>query len=505
MGTGIADLITQLEVDAGDLLAETRGGGGLTAHRAQAYTHGSRLSVFLEEILEFSPWSAQREIVVAVDGPDPVNRLCVYGANSVGKDALLARLALWWVYARDGLVLITAPTLRQLQQIIVRQELLPAFTRANLRGPVLDGQLHTMQLKRPDHPESGIVCFTSKDISRLSGYHHRDLLIVLSEAQGLEPLAWDAAQSCATDPSNVVIASGNPLYSGDRFEAASLRWTAIRISALDHPNVTGEGPYIPGGPSREWVEEVAADHGRDSDFFHSHVEGRFPAGGADTAVFERRWIEAAIARRRRGRPRGRWVFSCDPARLGGDASVLCVIHRVPGLTYVERFLTWSKLDTMETTGRIRRALRAYQCGAAADLRTALPGDLRTGGYDLIVDEPGIGAGVLDRLTEQRFPAVGFNGGAKPDDPTRYANRRAECYWRLRRALERGEVALPDEPKLVEELLAVRFEVTSEGKLKIEPKKNIRVRLGRSPDYADALVNSFVTENQCSGIVTMVDL
>ena len=85
------------------------------------------------------------------------------------------------------------------------------------------------------------------------------------------------------------------------------------------------------------------------------------------------------------------------------------------------------------------------------------------------------------------------------------NRRAENYWRLRRALERGEVALPDEPRLVEELLAVRFEVTSEGKLKIEPKQNIRVRLGRSPDFADALVNSFITANQTTGTASMVDL
>ena len=298
---GVADLLSQAEADAGDVLAAARerkgGTRGSAVEEIRGTIPGSRASFFLRKILGFEPWSAQQQIIDLIDGPNPVNRLCVIGANAIGKDSLLARLALWWVYARCGLVLITAPTLRQLEQIIVRQELLPAFQRTNANGPVLDGDLHSRMLKRPGHPESGIVLFTSKDISRLSGYHHKNLLIILSEAQGLEPHVWDAALSCATDPSNVIIASGNPLFGGDRFEAASLRWKSVRISALDHPNLTGESPYISGGPSQAWVEEVAADHGRDSDFFKSHVEALFPRGGADTAVFERPWIDAAVARR----------------------------------------------------------------------------------------------------------------------------------------------------------------------------------------------------------------
>ena len=51
-------------------------------------------------------------------------------------------------------------------------------------------------------------------------------------AQVRAPQAWDVTVSA----SNVIIASGNPLFGGDRFEAASLRWKSVRISALDHPH-----------------------------------------------------------------------------------------------------------------------------------------------------------------------------------------------------------------------------------------------------------------------------
>ncbi len=43
----------------------------------------------------------------------------VRSANGCGKDWLAARLALWWVYARQGLVLLTGPTERQVVEIVM--------------------------------------------------------------------------------------------------------------------------------------------------------------------------------------------------------------------------------------------------------------------------------------------------------------------------------------------------------------------------------------------------
>jgi len=106
---------------------------------------------------------------------------------------------------------------------------------------------------------------------------------------------------------------------------------------------------------------------------------------------------------------------------------------------------------------------------------------------------GLGAGVLDRLKELEFAVIGFNGGRSPSDGGRYLNARAEAYWRLRELLEAGEVALPPDEKLMDELLSVRWRPTPEGKVRIEAKDDLKARLGRSPDRADAIVMAIAGE------------
>ncbi len=67
------------------------------------------------------------------------------------------------------------------------------------------------------------------------------------------------------------------------------------------------------------------------------------------------------------------------------------------------------------------------------------------------------------------------------------NRRAAAYWTLRRRLEDGTLALPPDDELFDELLAIRWRPTPEGKVRIEAKDDLKARLGRSPDKADAVV------------------
>jgi len=66
------------------------------------------------------------------------------------------------------------------------------------------------------------------------------------------------------------------------------------------------------------------------------------------------------------------------------------------------------------------------------------------------------------------------------------NRRAESYWKLRQALEEGELALPPDERLAEELLALRWSPSPNGRIRLEAKVEAKGRLGRSPDRADAV-------------------
>ena len=99
----------------------------------------------------------------------------------------------------------------------------------------------------------------------------------------------------------------------------------------------------------------------------------------------------------------------------------------------------------------------------------------------------------DRLGELRYNVEGvhFGGGAK--DSKRFKNKRAELFWNLRERMERGEISLPDDEELVADLSALRYVFTQDGRIQLESKDDVRKRLGRSPDRADAVALAFAPE------------
>ncbi|MEY2669202.1 MAG: hypothetical protein RJA59_1840, partial [Pseudomonadota bacterium] len=112
-----------------------------------------------------------------------------------------------------------------------------------------------------------------------------------------------------------------------------------------------------------------------------------------------------------------------------------------------------------------------------------------------VDPIGVGASVIDHLESwihRRCVPVNFASASKEADFTgnlKFVNRRAECWWRMREALEPSravKVALPRDQRLFADLCAPRYRLTSRG-IQIEGKEEIIRRLGRSPDRGDAVV------------------
>lgn len=101
--------------------------------------------------------------------------------------------------------------------------------------------------------------------------------------------------------------------------------------------------------------------------------------------------------------------------------------------------------------------------------------IRSNGYPtsgrVVVDEVGLGAGLLDRLSELGYRAGDSTAGGAPKNGDRFTNLRAESYWRLRERLETYEIALPPHEELTEGLLATSCKVTAEGKVAIPPRRN----------------------------------
>ncbi len=465
----VATSLRRLDVELGQLLERHDRARDLS----EFAQYESNPVGFICEVLHGEPWSRQEEIAETVRVSPLV---VVRSANAVGKDWIAARLALWWVYARRGLALVTGPTERQVREVVMGE-----VARAFQAGHDLPGELYQMALRLGGREQAGILAFTSTEASRLTGFHAPRVLAVLTEAQGVEDFAWEGLLACATGADDRVLAVGNPVSPSGRFYSASRSrsWKPIRISAEEHPNLRNGKEPIPGGPSHEFVERIAHEFGEGSGVYRARVLGDFPDEGEE-GLIRRSCLEVAVETYERREFRLETteavpIVAVDPARYGPDYTVLAV-RRGPVL---QEIVAWGQTSTMETVGRLREEL----------LRVGVsPGG---SGY-VIVDEVGLGAGLLDRLREvgYRYQAYPFNGGRRAQDQSRFLNARAESYWHLRQALEAGGIALPRDEQLFDELVATKWRPTSDGRVQIESKDDLKARLGRSPDRADAVAMAY---------------
>jgi hypothetical protein len=301
----------------------------------------------------------------------------------------------------------------------------------------------------------------------------------------LEPWVWEGLQSCLTGEDSRFLALGNPLSPVGRFfeVCRAPHWRRMKLSAFDCPNLIEQREVIPGAVTQGFVDRIAREYGQSSPQYVARVLGEFP-DHADDVLVRREWIHQANLRYGRASNTDEAIFEpyvigVDVARYGGDRSVLAVMQG----EIVRRFVRLKQADTMETVGLV--SIECNRLGVWPRRARGMP-DGKAG--RLICDAAGLGAGVHDRLKERGYDCVEFNGGQAPTalDKADFLNRRAEAFWKLREALEQGEIAIPKNELLEEELCAMRWSVNSAGKIAIEAKDLLRERIGRSCDDSDAL-------------------
>lgn len=169
-------------------------------------------------------------------------------------------------------------------------------------------------------------------------------------------------------------------------------------------------------------------------------------------------------------------------------------------------------------GGIDNTTAARRHGTWFDTLVTVPGAVTTDGpkgaafvlplvrdrCPVAVDAIGVGGSVLDFLRGIYSSVVSVVGSEKSEltdksAQLRFRNKRAEMYWRLREALDPTvpePLALPPDPLLLGELSALRFKVVQLGKfaaILVRDKDEIREAIGRSPDRADAVAMTFVSE------------
>lgn len=395
----------------------------------------------------------------------------------------MASLAVsWWLDAHppgEAFVVTSAPTSAQVRAILWR------YIRRMHKENGLPGRVNQVEWLIDEE----LVAFGRKpadaDESAFQGIHAPYVLCVLDEAGGIPDSLWVGAEAITTGPWCRILAIGNPDNSATHFYKVSQPgsgWNAIRISAFDTPNFTGES--VPEKVavsliSKEWADEKKLEWGENNALYNSKVLGEFTLDSADTVVRSSDVATCMLDTEAKYTP-----ADLSPVELGVDVG--------------------GGLD--ETVIRERRGVLA---GREWRLRSDRPEKIaplvlralrESGATAVKIDSIGVGFGVIGELRnasarhEHNARIIGVNVSENPRDKKKFANLRAEMWWTIGR--EMSAQGLWDLSKMenaditAAELLQPRWELDTKGRIIIEPKDKIRDRTGKSPDHADALLLSY---------------
>ena len=161
----------------------------------------------------------------------------------------------------------------------------------------------------------------------------------------------------------------------------------------------------------------------------------------------------------------------DIARLGNDKTVVFV---------------WDGLRVIDIQSK-----NVSRINESVDLINSLKKKYNVNNHNIIVDEDGVGGGVVDYLKCQ-----GFVNNSRPIKVKgvreNFTNLKTQCYYKLAEIINRNEMYVNSSEEveriLSEELEWVRLpKEIDTSKISLISKDEVKKQIGRSPDYSDALM------------------
>lgn len=292
----------------------------------------------------------------------------------------------------------------------------------------------------------------------LYGRHADYQLIVVDEAASVPEPVFGPLEGTLTSKCSIALMIFNPTrakgYAHDSQYSKSDLWITARWSAEESELVT-----------KEHLEKMLK-YGRESNTYRVKVLG-LPPTSATGGLIPYDAIQDAIEKEFETSEFDPVMGAVD-AGGGGDRSVVCI-----------------------RTGPIAEFHQK---------QTADPDDLKDwAGSTLLkeeatvafVDNIGLGWYLPKALRNMNIDARPADSRSTKDlrEPEKFLNKRAEMYWDLSLAFINRAISIPNDEDLINELGAITRDDVG-NKVKIADKKEIRKKLGFSPDHADALAMTY---------------
>jgi len=165
-------------------------------------------------------------------------------------------------------------------------------------------------------------------------------------------------------------------------------------------------------------------------------------------------------------PGERWI-TADVARFGKDSTVIGIWEG-----FRVKIRRYHGLKTTEVAAKIR----------------ILQQDRAIPSSRVIVDEDGVGGGVVDELG-----CRGFLNNGQPIGMENFTNLKSQCYFKLAERINAGGLLIEEVEDHVKALITEELEQVKQdkmdydGKRQVVPKNKVKDLIGRSPDFSDMLM------------------
>lgn len=450
--------------------------------------------------------------------------IAIESATSTGKTFCAARIAYWFLDSfPNSLVVTTAPKELQLKTVLWG-EMSACFNRfkklrpkaemfdlrvlpdgskvkfgSNAHATDDDDQYSDM------HQCIGVVAGVKageESATKMQGYHRKYMLFIVEEAAGVPPAVMTAIKNTCTGEYNIIMGIGNPDSVTDALHQFSElpHVVPIRISAYDHPNVVTKRTVIDGAVSIKSIDIRLNEYGIESNLFRSRVRGIAPDQSTDSLILLKWVLQCAVNHPTYEEiPNDNWSYNAVGVDVAnsekGDAACLA----------------WGQ-------GNELISLQEFQCANATHLaynlfmtekelfekkylnyHTRKVQDYHINAGNIGIDAVGIGVATVNAMIDAGYNVFVIQGGPNElvipkdfeDKPLyKFRTLRAQMWYQARVDLQnravRIKIPLGDLYQLAKELTMPRYKV-SDGAIVLEPKPDIKKRLGKSPNMADSFV------------------
>lgn len=418
----------------------------------------------------------QVEIVLAVARAinwEDKRKIVVKSWHWIGKSSIISIIIIRFLFCYYHAVIgCTAPTQIQMQDVLWKEL---ALWKDRLPDWIKELFEHTQNYLRvwdndadkaaryarartaaKEHPEA------------LAWLHSDNLMIIADEASWVPDEIFETAMSAMTNPNFIFLMISNP---------TRLEWYFYKAFTDNADTFQTMSFNSEESPIVDWwfIENIINDYGKDSDQYRVRVLWEFPKAWL---IDDKGWIPLFDPNEITFIPEEQASYELkefdklwiDPSGNGKDFS-----------SFVARNNFYAK--------RVAREQKSTEKSIAektVQIQAILP---RLKQEQIYYDNFWVGANVWQELAKEWVFARWVNVGNQADDMATFLNKRAECYWRLKRECKQW-FKLIWTAKERSDLLMIKYKRTEKGQIRIMSKEEMRKEYWKSPDDADALMLTF---------------